>query len=84
MRKQSIISLILGLSFTCIMTGCGKSSAKSSAEKSSSEHYEESLLSGFDSSASGLCGADLSWEYSRGLLTISGTGEMQSDKESYK
>lgn len=37
---------------------------------------EASELDGFVAETSGVCGADLTWEYGNGILRISGTGEM--------
>lgn len=46
-------------------------------ENSQSEKpAEASELAGFVAETSGVCGADLMWEYGNGILRISGTGEM--------
>lgn len=46
-------------------------------ENSQSEQTKESSeLDGFVAETSGICGADLTWEYGNGILRISGTGEM--------
>lgn len=44
---------------------------------------EASELDGFVAETSGVCGADLTWEYGNGILRISGTGEM-SDFNSHQ
>ena len=46
-------------------------------ESSQSEQSTEtSELDGFVAETSGVCGADLKWEYGNGILRISGTGNM--------
>ena len=46
-------------------------------ENSQSEQTKESSeLDGFVAETSGVCGADLTWEYGNGILRILGTGEM--------
>ena len=42
----------------------------------SEQPAEASELAGFVAETSGICGADLTWEYGNGILRISGTGEM--------
>ena len=42
----------------------------------SEQPAEASELAGFVAETSGVCGADLMWEYGNGILRISGTGEM--------
>ena len=42
----------------------------------SEQPAEASELAGFVAETSGVCGADLTWEYGNGILRISGTGEM--------
>lgn len=44
---------------------------------------ESSELDGFVAETSGVCGADLTWEYGNGILRISGTGEMSDYWHSY-
>lgn len=51
-------------------------------ENSQSEQpAEASELAGFVAETSGVCGADLTWEYGNGILRISGTGEMSDFNE---
>ena len=42
----------------------------------SEQPAEASEIAGFVAETSGVCGADLMWEYGNGILRISGTGEM--------
>ena len=58
----------------------------SDIENNQPEQLEEtSELDGFVAETSGVCGADLKWEYGNGILRISGTGEMADfDCENYK